>query len=208
MAYDAAVETAMEDWEHQLRQQGYRTVAGVDEAGRGPLAGPVVAGAIVLPENGDFEGLNDSKKLSEAQRDYFYEKLTESTPNWSVAVVEVGVIDEINILQAARLAMKQAVENLSVCPDMVLVDGNREIAVGMEQKTLVGGDRRCLSIAAASVLAKVTRDRLMQDLHRRFPGYGFDRHKGYGTELHRARIAELGPCLEHRKTFKGVKEYL
>ena len=120
----------------------------------------------------------------------------------------VGVIDEINILQAARLAMKQAVENLSVSPDMVLVDGNREIAVGMEQKTLVGGDRRCLSIAAASVLAKVTRDRLMQDLHRRFPGYGFDRHKGYGTELHRARIAELGPCLEHRKTFKGVKEYL
>lgn len=198
----------MEDWEDQLKLKGYRAVAGVDEAGRGPLAGPVVAGAIILPQTTGFEGLDDSKKLTESRRDYFFEKLTGSTQNWAVAAVEVDLIDEINILQAARLAMKQAIEKLAQSPDIVLVDGNREIEVGMEQKTLVGGDRRCLSIAAASVLAKVTRDRLMQDLHQRFPAYGFDRHKGYGTEFHRARIAEMGPCPQHRRTFKGVKEFL
>ncbi len=201
-------EMLMEDWEVQAKAEGYRAVAGVDEAGRGPLAGPVVAGAIILPERLDLGGLDDSKKLSEQQRNYFYEKLTGATANWAVGIVGVDLIDEINILQAARLAMKQAVEKLPQVPDLVLVDGNQEITIGMDQKILVGGDRRCLSIAAASVLAKVTRDRLMQDLHSHFPDYGFDRHKGYGTRLHRDRIAEIGPCLHHRKSFKGVKEHL
>lgn len=198
----------MEDFEKQAIEQGYQCVAGVDEAGRGPLAGPVTAAAIVLPTDQDFPGLDDSKKLTEERREYFYEKLTRMTDLWFVAVVDSLWIDEINILQATRLAMKQAVEKLKRTPDLVLVDGNQRIDIQPDQKTLVKGDQRCLSIAAASVLAKVTRDRLMQNYHQRYPDYGFDQHKGYGTKLHRDSIREHGPCEIHRKTFKGVKEYL
>ncbi len=198
----------MENFEEQARTKGYQCVAGVDEAGRGPLAGPVAAAAIVLPPDCDLTGLDDSKKLTEERRDYFYEKLTQMTDLWFVAVVDSPCIDEINILQATRLAMKQAVEKLSRLPDLVLVDGNQRIDIEPEQQTLVKGDQRCLSIAAASVLAKVTRDRLMHDYHHQFPLYAFDQHKGYGTKLHRDRIREHGPCEIHRKTFKGVKEYL
>ncbi len=198
----------MEDFEKQAIQQGYQCVAGVDEAGRGPLAGPVTAAAIVLPTDQDFSGLDDSKKLTEERREYFYEKLTRLTDLWFVAVVDSPCIDEINILQATRLAMKQAVEKLKRVPDLVLVDGNQRIDIQSDQQTLVKGDQRCLSIAAASVLAKVTRDRLMHNYHQRYPDYGFDQHKGYGTKFHRDSIREHGPCEIHRKSFKGVKEYL
>ncbi len=199
----------MEDFEGQARDQGYQCIAGVDEAGRGPLAGPVTAAAIVLPPDCDLTGLDDSKKLSENKREFFFEKLTRVTGLWFVAVVSADCIDEINILQATRLAMKQAVENLKNLPDLVLIDGNQKIEIEQDQKTLVKGDQRCLSIAAASVLAKVYRDMLMVDCHHEdYPQYGFDQHKGYGTKLHRDRIREHGPCPIHRKTFKGVKEYL
>ena len=198
----------MENFEKQAKERGFQCIAGVDEAGRGPLAGPVAAAAIVLPQDHDLAGLDDSKKLTEERRDFFYEKLTQMTDLWFVAVVDSPCIDEINILQATRLAMKQAVEKLKRLPDLVLVDGNQRIDIEPEQQTLVKGDQRCLSIAAASVLAKVTRDRLMQDYHRQYPHYGFDQHKGYGTKLHLARIREHGPCEIHRKSFKGVKEYL
>ncbi|QPJ61935.1 MAG: ribonuclease HII [Candidatus Nitronauta litoralis] len=198
----------MEDFEKQAIEQGYQCIAGVDEAGRGPLAGPVTAAAIVLPQDPDLPGLDDSKKLTEERREFFYDKLTRLTDLWFVAVVDSPCIDEINILQATRLAMKQAVEKLKVMPDLVLVDGNQRIDIQPDQQTLVKGDQRCLSIAAASVLAKVTRDRLMHDYHRQFPVYGFEQHKGYGTKLHRDSIREHGPCEIHRKSFKGVKEYL
>lgn len=198
----------MENFEEQAKERGFQCIAGVDEAGRGPLAGPVAAAAIVLPPDCDLTGLDDSKKLTEERREFFYEKLTRMTDLWFVAVVDSPCIDEINILQATRLAMKQAVEKLKSLPDLVLVDGNQRIDIEPEQQTLVKGDQRCLSIAAASVLAKVTRDRLMHDYHRQYPHYGFDQHKGYGTKLHRDRISAHGPCEIHRKTFKGVKEYL
>lgn len=198
----------MELFEKQARLKGYQCIAGVDEAGRGPLAGPVTAAAIVLPPDCDLTGLDDSKKLTEERRKFFYEKLTSLTDQWHVAIVDAACIDEINILQAARLAMKQAVEHLASPPDLVLVDGNQKIDITQEQQTLVKGDQRCLSIAAASVLAKVTRDRLMLDLHHQYPAYGFDRHKGYGTQFHRDRIVEHRPCPIHRKSFKGVREYL
>ncbi len=198
----------MEDFEGEANRQGYRVVVGVDEAGRGPLAGPVVAGAIVLPPGFDLPGLDDSKKLSPEKRESFYDRLVQSVEHWAVAEVDVETIDHINILQATRLAMKQAVEKLSCSPDLVLIDGNQRIDITIEQKTLVGGDGRCRSIAAASILAKVSRDRTMLALHQHYPQYGFDQHKGYGTKLHRERIRELGPSPHHRVSFKGVKEFV
>lgn len=206
MSYALPMERDLWDFEIKARDQGYRFVAGVDEAGRGPLAGPVVAAAVILPLDAVLEGLDDSKKLSPAKREELFPKIQAMAHG--VAVVSREVIDEINILQAARLAMKQAVEKLPSDPDLLLIDGNQKIDSSIDQWAIVKGDAKSFSISAASVLAKVTRDRLMQDYHQQYPQYEFARHKGYGTQLHRDLIAEHGPCPIHRQTFKGVTEYL
>ncbi len=194
------------DYEIKARQKGYRLIAGVDESGRGPLAGPVVAAAVILPLDTKLQGLDDSKKLSSAKREELFPKIQGMTHG--LAVINPEVIDEINILQATRLAMQQAVENLVSKPDLLLIDGNQEIDSSIEQWTIVKGDATSFSIAAASVLAKVTRDYIMEGYHHQYPHYEFLRHKGYGTKLHRKLIAEHGPCPIHRRTFKGVAEYL
>ena len=196
------------DYETKAREKGYRLVAGADEAGRGPLAGPVVAAAVVLPADAILQGLDDSKKLSPTRREELFPKIQTQAVVYGVAVVNPEVIDKINILQAALLAMQQAVEQLQPVPDLLLIDGNQKTASSIEQWAIVKGDSKSLSIAAASVLAKVTRDHIMQDYHQLYPQYEFARHKGYGTKLHRDLIAEHGPCPIHRSTFKGVTEYL
>ena len=205
-----AIETmqSMLEFEIQATQEGFQAIAGVDEAGRGPLAGPVTAAAVILPDGVDLEGVNDSKKLTIAQREKFFALIQEKAIAYGIGTVGVDEIDSINILQATRLAMKLAVKGLSKSPDLLLIDGNQGIEFESVQWKLVKGDTRSLSIASASILAKVTRDRIMADYHRQYPQYGFDRHKGYGTELHRQQIERWGPCAIHRKTFKGVKEFL
>lgn len=198
----------MRDHEREAEQSGYRCVAGVDEAGRGPLAGPVVAAAVVLPSELSMPGLRDSKKLSPALRERWFVEIQKNCLGMGIGIVDENTIDAINILQAALLAMKCAVDQLSVSADFLLIDGNRGIESAIGQKTIIGGDDASLSIAAASVVAKVTRDRLMVVYHAQYPQYEFSRHKGYGTQLHRDRIKQYGPCAIHRKTFKGVAEYL
>ena len=195
--------------ERDLWRQGLRVVAGVDEAGRGPLAGPVVAAAVVLP--GDWSetgldsrlrGLNDSKQLTEAQREDYYAVLTSHPEiRYAVAEVEPEVIDRINILQATHRAMNQALAQLQPSPEHVLVDGRPVKSMLFPQTALVKGDARSYSIAGASVIAKVTRDRLLREFDRRYPGYGFAEHKGYGTPQHLAAIQALGPCPIHRRSF-------
>ena len=194
----------MHGFEQKAMQKGYCWVAGVDEAGRGPLAGPVVAAAVVLPGEADLKGLNDSKKLSPAQRDKFFLRIQETALGFAIGVVSHDVIDEINILQASLLAMKKAVQDLPQAADLLLVDGIHRVDMQVEQWPIVKGDSRSYSIAAASVLAKVTRDRMMQKYHNDYPEYEFDRHKGYPTAKHLERIREFGPCPIHRRTFKGV----
>jgi len=196
------------EFETKASHQGFNNIAGIDEAGRGPLAGPVVAAAVILLSKINIPDLNDSKKLSPKKRDELFPKIQEMSVAYSVAAIDQEVIDEINILQAARLAMKKAVEKLKITPGLLLIDGNQKINSNLNQWAIVKGDSRSLSIAAASVLAKVTRDRIMDDYHKLYPQYGFDRHKGYGTKLHRNLIQEHGPCPIHRKTFKGVSEYI
>ena len=196
------------EFETKASHQGFKNIAGIDEAGRGPLAGPVVAAAVIFPSQVNIPGLNDSKKLSTKKRAELFPKIQEISVSYGVAVVNEKVIDKINILQAARLAMKQAVETLKITPGLLLIDGNQKIDSTLNQWAIVKGDSRSLSIAAASVLAKVTRDRIMDDYHKLYPQYEFNRHKGYGTILHRNLIQEHGPCPIHRNTFKGVAEYI
>ena len=196
------------EFETKASHQGFKNIAGIDEAGRGPLAGPVVAAAVIFPPQVNIPGLNDSKKLSTKKREELFPKIQEISVSYGVAVVGEKVIDKINILQAARLAMKQAVETLKITPGLLLIDGNQKIDSTLNQWAIVKGDSRSLSIAAASVLAKVTRDRIMDDYHKLYPQYEFNRHKGYGTKLHRNLIQEHGPCPIHRNTFKGVAEYI
>ena len=196
--------------EHEAKaaNQGFRNISGVDEAGRGPLAGPVVAAAVIFSPNIDIFDLDDSKKLSPKKREELFLEIKERATAYGVAVIGHRIIDEINILQAARLAMKQAVDQLNPIPDLLLIDGNQKIESTLDQWTIVKGDSKSLSIAAASVLAKVTRDRIMDDYHKLYPQYEFNRHKGYGTKLHRTLIQEHGPCPIHRSKFKGVSEYI
>ena len=196
------------EYEKKARTHGYRNIAGVDEAGRGPLAGPVVAAAVIFSVNVDIAGIDDSKKLSPEKREELFPQIQAEAIAYEVAIVSREVIDEINILQAARLAMKQAVEKLQPVPDLLLIDGNQKIDSSYDQWTIVKGDSKSLTIAAASILAKVTRDKIMEDYHKLYPQYEFNRHKGYGTKLHRSLIQEHGPCPIHRSTFKGVKEYI
>jgi ribonuclease HII len=196
------------EYETKAVDEGYGNIAGVDEAGRGPLAGPVVAAAVIFPANIDIEDLDDSKKLSPKKREELFPIIQGSAIAYGVAVVDREVIDKINILQASRLAMKQAVEQLQPVPDLLLIDGNQKIDSTLDQWAIVKGDSKSVSIAAASVLAKVTRDRIMEDYHKLYPQYEFHRHKGYGTKLHRTLIEEHGPCPIHRNTFKGVSEFI
>jgi ribonuclease HII len=201
------------EFELPLWQAGLARVAGVDEAGRGPLAGPVVAAAAILPprwaETGlpaELAGLNDSKQLTETQREKYFEFLTRCAEiEFAVALVDAGVIDEINILQATHRAMNEALAQLNPLPPHALVDGRPVKTLRVPQTAIVKGDARSYSIAAASVLAKVTRDRLMLDYHAQFPAYGFDEHKGYGTAKHLAAIARHGACAIHRQTFAPLK---
>jgi ribonuclease HII len=195
------------DFELAARAQGYSLICGIDEAGRGPLAGPVVAAAVVLDPENIPRGLNDSKKLDEAAREALFAELVKS------AKIGVGIGDEIridrdNILAATLWAMAEAVYNLNEAPHYALVDGNRAPKLNCGVQTIVAGDAHCLSIAAASIIAKVTRDRIMVALHEEFPGYGFARHKGYGTAFHHAALLELGPCIHHRKSFAPIAKLL
>jgi len=167
-----------------------------------------VAAAVILPLSASLQGLDDSKKLSEKKREELFPKIQTEAIAYGVAIVNRQVIDDINILQATRLAMKQAVEKLGSVPDLLLIDGNQKIESSLDQWAIVKGDAKSFSIAAASVLAKVTRDHLMEENHRKYPQYEFAQHKGYGTKQHRELIAQHGPCPIHRRTFKGVKEYL
>ena len=195
-------------YETAAKAKGYQAVAGVDEAGRGPLAGPVVAAAVLLAPDSKFNGLDDSKKLSPKIREKFFLIIKEQALSYGIGIVDVEKIEKINILQASLLAMKHAVENLSLKPDLLLIDGNQAIDTDIKQWTIVKGDSLSQSIAAASVLAKVTRDKLMEQYHEQFPRYAFNKHKGYGTSLHRDLIKKYGPCPIHRRTFKGVCEFI
>ena len=188
-------------YESNAKNMGYKAVCGVDEAGRGPLAGPVFAAAVILPENCEIEGLNDSKKLSEKKREALFDVIKEKAISWCVASVDEKTIDEINILQATYLAMKNAVEGLDLPADYALIDGNRMPPIEIKGETVVKGDAKSMSIAAASILAKVSRDRFMLELDREYPQYQFAKHKGYGTKLHYEMLTEHGvsPC--HRMTF-------
>ena len=194
--------TELWNFEHEAMEKGYSLICGVDEAGRGPLAGPVCAAAVILPTDLDIPGLNDSKKLTEKKRDELYDIITAQAVAYGIAMVSEEEIDEINILQATFLAMKRAVESLAVKPDFVLIDGNREPDLGdLPLKTIVKGDSRSANIAAASILAKVTRDRYMTELDAVYPQYGFAVHKGYGTKKHYAALEAFDACPVHRKTF-------
>ncbi|MDR0434875.1 MAG: ribonuclease HII [Gracilibacteraceae bacterium] len=191
--------------EELLWRQGYAAVAGVDEAGRGPLAGPVVAAACVLPPDYDLSGLNDSKKLSAARRERLNGEIRANAAAWAIGRAEAAEIDAINILQATKLAMTRALAALSPPPDFVLLDGRDRLTLTVPQRALIGGDGICASIAAASILAKVERDGYMAELHRLYPRYGFDRHKGYGVKAHLQALAAYGPCREHRRSFAPVR---
>lgn len=191
------------DFEYELsaKNRGFKAVCGVDEAGRGPLAGPVFAAAVILPDNCEIEGLNDSKKLSEKKREALFDVIKEKAISWSVASVDEKIIDEINILQATYLAMKSAVEGLDVPADYALIDGNRMPPIAIAGETVVKGDAKSMSIAAASILAKVSRDRFMLELDAKYPQYQFAKHKGYGTKLHYEMLTEHGISDCHRLTF-------
>lgn len=189
------------NYEHACYDEGYDLVCGVDEAGRGPLAGPVCAAAVILPRDLQIEGLNDSKKLTDKRRRALFDVITAQAVSYGIAFASEQEIDEINILQATFLAMRRALDQLSVRPAIVLIDGNRETDFGLPVRTIVKGDSLSANIAAASVLAKVTRDDFMLEQAQRYPQYGFDIHKGYGTRAHYEALRQYGPCPIHRRSF-------
>ena len=187
--------------ERELHAEGIGLICGVDEAGRGPLAGPVCAAAVILPPETELPDLNDSKKLSEKKRAQLFPEIQRIALAWSVAFASVEEIEERNILGATMLAMNRAIAGLSLTPDLALIDGNRNKEIEVPSRCVVHGDARCASIAAASILAKVSRDHLMLELAREYPQYGFEKHKGYGTKAHYAALREYGPCPAHRPSF-------
>lgn len=194
-------ERNMWEIEQTYFDRGIQIVCGVDEAGRGPLAGPVCAAAVILPANLEIPGLDDSKKLSDKRRRELFPIIKEQALAYAVAFADHCEIDDINILQATLLAMERAIRGLSVRPEITLIDGNREKDFGVPTETVIHGDSRSASIAAASILAKVTRDDYMLEMAKEYPRYGFDIHKGYGTKAHYAALIEYGPCPIHRRTF-------
>ena len=187
--------------ENEIYDSGLSPLCGVDEAGRGPLAGPVCAAAVILPRGTVIEGLNDSKKLSEKRREALYDEIVGKAIAFGVAFASVEEIEEKNILEATFLAMNRAIEKLSVVPALALIDGNRNKGIALPSRCVIGGDGKCADIAAASILAKVTRDRYMLEMAEKYPQYGFERHKGYGTAAHYAAIREFGPSPIHRMSF-------
>lgn len=192
------------DWlefEKEAAAKGYKAVCGVDEAGRGPLAGPVCAAAVILPENTIIEGVNDSKKLSEKKREALFDVIKEQALSYSIAFASVEEIEEMNILNATMLAMKRAVEGLDVKADYAMIDGNRLPNLDIDSEFIIKGDAKSMSIACASILAKVSRDRLLYKYAEEFPEYSFDKHKGYGTKVHVEALKKFGPCKYHRLSF-------
>lgn len=187
--------------EERIRAQGYSAVCGVDEAGRGPLAGPVVAAAVILAPGTQLPGVNDSKKLSEKKREQLFDYVRENALAYGIGEASEAEIDEINILNATFLAMRRAIENMDAAADFALIDGNRIQGLDIPAECVIGGDAKVLSIAAASILAKVTRDRKMRQLAEVYPQYGFEKHKGYGTKAHYAAIEQYGVCPIHRRSF-------
>lgn len=201
--------------EENLMKKGYKAVAGVDEAGRGPLAGPVVAAAVVFGSDREIVselialGIRDSKQVSAKNREMLYDFITQKAARWAVSSVSEKVIDEMNILNATKLAMRSAVEKLDPRPDFLLIDGNATLGDSIiKQSAIVKGDSYVVSISAASIIAKVTRDRMLLELDKLYPGYGFHQHKGYGTKLHLDALKEKGPCEIHRKSFEPVKSMI
>jgi ribonuclease HII len=195
-------------FERQARSNGFQLIAGIDEAGRGPLAGPVVAAAVILPADLLIKGVNDSKKLSPDTRERLFDTIMSQAISVGIGMGSPELIDRINILQATRHAMLSAVSQLDPQPDHLLIDGISTISSPLSQRTIKKGDSLSISIAAASIIAKVTRDRLMRECDLTYPGYGFSGHKGYGSALHLEAIRRLGPSPIHRLTFGGVKEHL
>jgi len=191
--------------EEELYNNGIKVIAGMDEAGRGPLAGPVVAAAVILPPDFNVPGVDDSKRLTEKKREALYEVITDQALSYSIGIVDNYIIDDINILRATRLAMKQAINRLKIKPEYILIDALTLKDIPIPQRGIIKGDSISISIAAASIIAKVTRDRMMKEFHKRFPQYALDRNKGYGTKEHLEGIASYGPCLLHRKSF--IKKY-
>ena len=194
--------TLLKKDEQDLYNQGCNYICGIDEAGRGPLAGPVVVAAVIMPKDSFIEGVNDSKKVSEKKREVLYDEIISSCISYGVGIIDHEKIDEINILEATRLGVKESIEQLSQKPDIILVDALTKIDThGIPYKSIIKGDAKEYSIACASIIAKVTRDRIMRQWDEVYPIYGFAKHKGYGTEEHRKIIKENGPCIIHRKTF-------
>lgn len=187
--------------ERELYSKGYRLIAGVDEAGRGPLCGPVVAAAVILPKDIKIEGVNDSKKLTEKKREALYEKIYEKALAVGVGISDVELIEKVNILNATKIAMCEAIKNLKILPEYVLIDGNQMIDIDIEASTVVKGDANSESIAAASIIAKVTRDRMLYEYDKLYPEYGFAKHKGYGTKAHIEAIKKYGITKIHRESF-------
>ena len=198
----------MDFFEKMYYRRGYQKIAGVDEVGRGPLAGPVVAAAVILPKDGIGPQLFDSKQISSKKREELYSSILNEALGVGIGIVGQEEIDRINIFQATLKAMVSAIENLPFPPDFLLIDGTQGLKFSVPQKSIVKGDRLSNSIAAASIVAKVTRDRMMEECHLKYPQYNFARHKGYGTREHRSAIEKFGICELHRKSFRGVKEYL
>ncbi len=194
-------------YEKELYKKNINVIAGVDEVGRGPLVGPVVAAAVILPKNYKLEGLTDSKKLSEKKRNQYYEILKKEALAIGVGVIDAKTIDEINIYEASKLAMKEALKNLSITPEHVLIDAMK-LDINIPSTSIIHGDALSLSIAAASVIAKVTRDEMMYELHKKYPEYHFDQHKGYPTKLHIECLKKYGPLKNYRFTYKPVRDLI
>ncbi len=195
------IQQNMWEIEQHFFNRGVQTICGVDEAGRGPLAGPVCAAAVILPPNMEIPGLNDSKKLTDKRRRELFAVIQEKALAYGIAFADHQEIDDVNILQATLLAMERAMAQLSLKPDLALIDGNRQKDFGLPVETVIKGDSRSANIAAASILAKVTRDNYMLEMAEAYPGYGFEIHKGYGTKAHYEALSRLGPCAIHRMTF-------
>ena len=191
-------------WEEDFFRAGFSRIAGVDEVGRGCLAGPVIAASVILPLDQRISGVRDSKKLTPKKRESLFDKILFQSLAYGIGLVEVAEIDHINIFQATIKAMLLSVQSLILPPDLVVIDGNITLPLSIQQRSIIGGDDLCYSIAAASIVAKVTRDRLMRVMASEYPGYGFDRHKGYGTLAHREAIKTLGVTPQHSRTFRGV----
>lgn len=197
----------LKEFERNLYSIGIKNIVGIDEAGRGPLAGPVVVGAVIMKQESFIEGVNDSKKISEKKRERLYEQITEEAIAWSVGIVDQKEIDEINILNATKKALKMAIMNLQVKPERIVVDALEHIdTCGIPYTSIIKGDAKVYSISAASIIAKVTRDRMMREYDEIYPEYGFAGHKGYGTAKHIQALKEFGPCALHRRSF--IKNFI